>query len=316
VTAFLFVTPTWDTAAWRAAMQSVAPGMDVRAWPDGLGRPEDIEYAAAWLPPANVLKALPNLKVIFSLGAGVDAILKDPTLPDGVPIVRVNDDDLTKRMSEYVVLHVLLHHRQQRRIDENQRLKKWDAFATHSAAALSVGIMGMGVMGTDSALRLRGLGFRVAGWSRNRKHIEGVQSFAGAGEFDPFLASTDILISLLPATPETDGIINRTTIRKLSRKGPFGGPIVINAGRGRQQVAGDILACLDAGELHAATLDVFAVEPLPADDALWSHPKVTITPHVAADSDPRVICTYVHSQIERHKAGAPLINLVDRAKGY
>jgi glyoxylate/hydroxypyruvate reductase len=313
--AFLFVIPTWPIDVWASAMAGVAPELDMRVWPD-MGRVEDIEYAAAWLPPANVLKNLPNLKVIFSLGAGVDAILKDPTLPDNIPIVRVNDDDLTKRMTEYIVLHVLMHHRQQRRIDTNQIKRKWDSFPTHAASDLSVGIMGLGVMGMDSALRLRDLGFRVAGWSRNKKDIEGVESFSGPEEFDTFLARTDILISLLPATVETDGIINRATIKKLSRRGPFGAPIVINAGRGRQQVASDILASLDAGELHAATLDVFAVEPLPANDPLWTHAKVTITPHCAADSDPRVICAYVNSQIERHRAGLPLLNLVDRARGY
>ena len=313
---FLFVTPTWPTDLWKAAMTKAAPKLDVRVWPGGLGRVEDIEYAAAWLPPPNVLKGLPNLKVIYSLGAGVDAILKDPTLPENIPIVRVNDDDLTKRMTEYIVLHVLLHHRQQRRIDENQKRRVWDNFPTHAASALSVGIMGLGVMGQDSALRLRDLGFQVAGWSRSRKSIPGVECFAGASEFDAFLARTDILISLLPATAETDGIINRTTIRKLSRRGPFGAPIVINAGRGRQQVASDIVKCLDNGELFAATLDVFAVEPLPADDPLWAHPRVTVTPHIAADSDAEVICAYVAAQIERHKAGLPLLNLVDRARGY
>ncbi|HLA02398.1 MAG TPA: glyoxylate/hydroxypyruvate reductase A, partial [Aestuariivirga sp.] len=293
-----------------------APKLDVRVWPGGTGRVEDIEYAAAWLPPPNVLKGLPNLKVIFSLGAGVDAILKDPTLPANIPIVRVNDDDLTKRMTEYVVLHVLLHHRQQRRIDENQKKKIWASFPTHAASALAVGIMGLGVMGQDSALHLRDLGFRVAGWSRSRKTIQGVECFAGAAEFDAFLARTDILISLLPATAETDSIINRENIQKLSRNGPFGAPIIINAGRGRQQVASDILKCLEAGELYGATLDVFAVEPLPADDPLWSHPRVTITPHIAADSDPEVICAYVTSQIERHKQGLPLLNLVDIKRGY
>ncbi len=313
--AFLFVLPTWPADVWKTAMTKVAPDLDMRIWPD-IGRVEDIDYAAAWLPPPGVLKALPNLKVIYSLGAGVDAILKDPTLPEGIPVVRVNDDDLTMRMTEYVVLHVLMHHRQQRRIDANQARKIWDSFPTHAASALSVGIMGLGVMGQDSALRLRDIGFRVAGWSRSRKTIPGVECFAGAGEFEKFLARTDLLVCLLPATPETDGIINRNTIRKLSRNGPFGAPIVINAGRGRQQVAEDILTCLDNGELYGATLDVFAVEPLPAESPLWVHPKITITPHVAADSDPEVICAYVYAQLKRHQAGHPLVNVVDRARGY
>jgi glyoxylate/hydroxypyruvate reductase A len=209
-----------------------------------------------------------------------------------------------------------MHHRQQRRIDENQRNKVWDSFPTHAARELSVGIMGLGVMGVDSAVRLRDIGFRVAGWSRSRKHISGVESFAGAEEFDAFLARTDVLVSLLPATADTDGVINRATIRKLSRKGPFGAPIIINAGRGRQQVADDILAALDAGELHAATLDVFVPEPLPPDSPLWTHPRVTVTPHCAADSDPEPICAYVASNIRKHQRGEKLENLVDRSRGY
>jgi glyoxylate/hydroxypyruvate reductase A len=314
--AFLFILPTWPVEIWTAAMKKVAPDLDVRVWPDGMGKIEDIEYCAAWLPPPGVVKSLPNLKVIMSLGAGVDAILKDPTLPENIPIVRVNDPDLTGRMTEYIVLHVLMHHRQQRRLDENQKKSMWDSFPTHAAKDLSVGIMGMGVMGADSAMKLRDIGFRVAGWSRSRKEIPGVESFAGAEEFDAFLARTDVLVSLLPATADTDGIINRETIAKLSRKGPFGAPIVINAGRGRQQVEGDILAALDAGELHAATLDVFVPEPLPESSRLWTHPRVTVTPHCAADSDPETICAYVAGNIRRHQRGEKLDNLVDRARGY
>ena len=155
--AFLFILPTWPVEVWTSAMRKVAPRLDVRNWPDQMGDVADIDYAAAWLPPANVLKGLPNLKVIFSLGAGVDAILKDPTLPPGIPIVRVNEPDLTGRMTEYIVLHVLMHHRQQRRLDENQRRKIWDSFPTHAASDLAVGIMGLGVMGQDSAERLRDL---------------------------------------------------------------------------------------------------------------------------------------------------------------
>ncbi len=314
--AFLFVLPTWPVDVWAEAMRKVAPNLDVRIWPDRMGDINEIKYCATWLPPPGVLRSLPNLQVIMSLGAGVDAILKDPTLPEELPIVRVNDPDLTGRMTEYIVLHVLMHHRQQRRISDNQKNRVWDSFPTHAAGSLSIGIMGMGVMGTDSAEKLRDLGFRVAGWSRGRKTLQGVQSFAGAAEFDAFLARTDVLISLLPATPETDGIINLATIRKLSRKGPFGAPIVINAGRGRQQVAEDIIAALDTGELHAATLDVFTPEPLPPDSPLWAHPKLTITPHCAADSDPETICAYVAANIEKYRRGEQLENLVDRKLGY
>ena len=315
MSSFLFVTPTWDGQQWAAEMRKAAPAMDVRVWPE-MGDPATIDYVAAWLPPPNVVKSLVNLKVIFSLGAGVDAILKDPTLPEKTPIVRVNDPDLTMRMTEYIVLHVLMHHRQQRRLDENQKNGVWDSFPTHAASSLRVGIMGLGVLGQDAATKLAMLGFKVAGWSRTPKHIEGVQGYSGAGGLDTFLARTDVLVSLLPATAETDGILNRALIRKLARSGPFGAPILINAGRGRQQNEDEILAALDAGELHAATLDVFRTEPLPKESRFWTHPKVTLTPHIAADSDPAVICQYVAQQIAVYEKTGQLSNLVDRARGY
>jgi glyoxylate/hydroxypyruvate reductase A len=314
--ALLYLTPTWPTDVWTAAMNKLAPDLSTRVWPDRMGNLADTRYAVAWLPPPNVLRGLPNLEIIFSLGAGVDAILSDPTLPEDTPIVRVNEPDLTMRMTEYVVFHVLMHHRQQRRIDENQKRKVWDSFPTHGASDLAIGIMGLGVMGSDAAERLRDLGFKVAGWSRSRKKIPGVHCYAGEAEFDSFLRRTDILVSLLPHTPATTDIINRALIGKLSRKGPFGAPIIINAGRGKQQVEKDILAALDSGELHAATLDVFETEPLSQDSPLWTHPRVTVTPHCAADSEPETITAYVLRQIRRHEAGEPLENVVDRQRGY
>ncbi len=315
MTVFAFITPTWDGLSWATAMQMACPGKIIRIWPE-IGELNDVTYAAAWLPPANILRSLPNLRVIFSLGAGVDAILSDPTLPDGIPIVRVNDPDLTNRMSEYIVLHVLMHHRQHDRLQLQQHNKLWDNFKTHAASALTVGIMGLGVMGTDAATKLRMLGFNVIGWSRTPKQIAGVTCYASAAEFDAFLGETDILVSLLPATKGTDGIINRALINKLSRRGPLGAPVLINAGRGSQQNENDILAALDAGELHAVSLDVFRKEPLPASSPLWSHPRVTLTPHAAADSEPTVICEYISRQIVRFEAGLPLENVVDRKRGY
>jgi glyoxylate/hydroxypyruvate reductase len=314
--ALLYLIPTWPADVWTRAMRGLDSTIDIRVWPDKMGYAADIDYAVAWLPPPNVLRSLPNLKVIFSLGAGVDAILKDPTLPDGVPIGRVNEPDMTMRMTEYVVLHVLMHHRQQRRLDANQRDKVWDSFVTHAASELAVGVMGLGVLGSDAAEKLAMLGFKVAGWSRTRKHISGVHCYAGAPEFDSFLRRTDILVCLLPHTPETTGMINLDLIGKLSRKGPFGAPIIINAGRGKQQVEGDILTALDSGALHAVTLDVFNTEPLPPDSLFWTHPKVTLTPHAAADSDPSTISAYVLRQIRRHQRGLPVENLIDRDRGY
>lgn len=314
--AFLFVLPTWPKDVWAAAMRNAAPDLDIRIWPDAMGDVSQIDYVAAWLPPPNVVKDLPNLKVIFSLGAGVDAILRDQTLPKHVPIVRINSDDLTHRMSEYIVWQVLHHHRQAKRLADNQHAKIWDSFPTHSASMMTVGIMGLGVMGQDSAQKLRMMGFRVVGWSRSQKTLEGVTCYAGEAGFHDFLNETDILVSLLPATPETDGIVNAITIAKLSKRGPFGAPIFINAGRGRQQNASDLLTALNSGALYAATLDVFSTEPLPVDDPLWTHPNVTLTPHCAADSDPLVICQYIAKQIKAHKNGQALENLVDRGRGY
>jgi glyoxylate/hydroxypyruvate reductase A len=176
--------------------------------------------------------------------------------------------------------------------------------------------MGLGVLGADAAQALRRLGFDVAGWSRNRKAIPGIAGFAGDAELPAFLARTDILVCLLPLTPATRGILNRRTFSLLARDGRLGGPVVINAGRGGLQVEADLLAALDDGTLSAATLDVFETEPLPAASPLWSHPKVTISPHNAADTDPDAISVYVREQIARHERGEPLRNLVDRRLGY
>ena len=312
---FLFVTPTWDAVPWRNAMLAARPAMAVDVWPK-ITAVEKTHYVAAWLPPPGVVASLPSLRVIFSLGAGVDAILSDASLPTGIPIVRVNDPDLTNRMSEHVVMHVLMHHRQQLRISENQRRAHWDSFAQHAACDLRVGIMGLGALGQDAASKLSLMGFQVAGWSRSTKSISGIECFAGKTELPGFLARTDVLVCLLPATAETDGILDMTLFKSLARSGPLGAPVLINAGRGRQQVESDILQALDEGVLHGASLDVFAKEPLPTESRFWQHPKVLLSPHTAADSDPATICRYIASQIERFENDGVLENLVDRVRGY
>jgi glyoxylate/hydroxypyruvate reductase A len=305
----------WPSDAWMAAVKRADPGRDVRVYPDRLGKVDDIHYALAWLPPPRSLGSLPNLKAVFSLGAGVDALIADPTLPD-VPLVRVVEPDLTNRMSEWVVMHVLMHHRQQKRIEANQQKKIWDSFPTHAAGAIRVGILGLGVMGRDAAAKLVRMGFKVAGWSRSRKQVPSIECFAGSAELDRFLGQTDILVCLLPLTPETVGILNRDLIGKLRRGGPLGAPVLINAGRGKLQREDDILAALDRGELHGASLDVFETEPLPPTSPLWRHPRVYVSPHAAADSDPEVIARYVLRQVNNHEAGLGLENVVDRGRGY
>jgi glyoxylate/hydroxypyruvate reductase len=283
--------------------------------PDDKIDPAAVHYAAVWKPPPGGLAAFPNLAAIFNLGAGVDALMADASLPD-VPIVRVADEDLTGRMTEYVVMHVLIHHRQQRYIDACQRDRRWAPPAQPAAPAVRVGVMGLGVLGRDAADVLRRLGFNVAGWSRTPKKIPGIATFAGEAELPAFLARTDILVCLLPLTPTTKGILNRRTFSQLARDGVLGGPIVINAGRGGLQVETELLAALDDGTLKAATLDVFETEPLPEASPLWSHPKVTISAHNAADTDPDAISVYVAEQIARHERGEPLQNVVDRRLGY
>ncbi len=188
----------------------------------------------------------------------------------------------------------------------------WDPIEQWAASAVRVGIMGLGVLGEDAALKLRMLGFQVAGWSRSAKEIDGIDCYSGWDGLDEFLARTDILVALLPLTDETRGILNARLFAKLAKDGPLGGPVLINAGRGGLQMEADILKSLDKGDLFAVSLDVFEKEPLPADSGLWHHPRVTVTPHIAADSDPRSIAAYIVGQIRRYEAGEPLANVVDR----
>ncbi len=305
----------WTPSRWKDRFQMMMPDRRIALWPDERVDPSEIRYVAAWKPPAGMLSTFPNLEIVFNLGAGVDALLADPTLPN-VPIVRVATDDLTQRMSEYVLLHTLMIHRQQRYLDACQRDTHWSPQEQWAARALRVGVMGLGVIGADVATKLRIVGFDVAGWSFSRKALPGIACFAGQDELIVFLARTDILIVLLPLTPMTRGILDRRTFGHLARDGKLGGPWLINAGRGGLQVESDILAALDDGTLHGAVLDVFETEPLPEDHPFWRHPKITVTPHNAADSDAEAISAYVTQQINTYESGGKLNNVVDRRFGY
>jgi glyoxylate/hydroxypyruvate reductase A len=315
MTALALVITGWDVAPWERRFRAAAPGRDIRLWPDRLGNPDEVAYAAAWLPPPGAFGAFRNLRAIFSLGAGVDGVLADRALPQ-VPIVRVVDPNLMRRMTEYVTLHVLMHHRRQRLYDAQQRQGVWHEHAQPRAGEVNVGIMGLGVLGRDAAEVLARLGFRVAGWSRAARQLPGIECFHGAAGLDAFLARTEILVCLLPHTPATEGILDLALLRKLKRDGALGGAFLINAGRGRLQVDADIVAALDQSALAGATLDVFPVEPLPAASPLWAHPGVTITPHNSAASVPEETVAYIVQQIERFEAGHGLENVIDRASGY
>jgi glyoxylate/hydroxypyruvate reductase A len=209
-----------------------------------------------------------------------------------------------------------MHHRQELYLRESQREKRWAPKFQWAANAISVGVMGLGTLGANAAAVLHRIGFRVAGWSRSPKQIDGIDCFHGADQFDAFLRRTDILVCLLPLTQDTRQILDRNALAKLNRSSPMGAPVVINAGRGGLQNEADILACLDDGTLGAASLDVFAQEPLPPDSPFWTHPKVVLTPHNAADTDPDEISKYVARQLERFEAGGALENVVDRTRGY
>jgi len=313
--AILIAVTGIDPKAWQERFRTLAPQRDVRVWPQRVGNPADVAYACAWHPPPGLLAGFSHLEAIFSLGAGVDHLMGDRLLPQ-VPLVRIVDPDLTMRMSEYVALHVLMHHRRQRRYDAQQRERRWHEHDQPPASEVAVGVMGLGELGRDAAAVLHRLGFRVAGWSRTPKALPNVETFHGADGLDAFLRRTEILVCLLPATNATAGILKLDLFRKLKRDGAADGAYLINAGRGALQVDADIVAALEEGTLAGATLDVFASEPLPATSPLWSHPKVTITPHNAAMADPRALAANILRQIERFEAGLPLEHVVDRVAGY
>jgi glyoxylate/hydroxypyruvate reductase A len=311
----LLAVTDWDPAPWLARFTALAPDRTV-VTPETLADPASIRYALSWRHRPGALADLPDLRAIFSLGAGVDHVLADPRLPD-VPIVRVVDPDLTARMSEWVVMQVLLHHRQFRRYDRQQAGKIWaEDEAQPAAAEVRVGILGLGELGLDAARKLQAIGFDVAGWSRSRKSAPGLESFHGADGLDALLARTDILVCLLPLTPDTRGLLNASLFAGLARDGRLDGPFLINAGRGGLQVEADIVAALDAGVLKGASLDVFETEPLPAASPLWAYPNVFVSPHNAAVSAPGSIARYIAEQILAFERGEPLRNVVDRGRGY
>lgn len=303
-----------DEASWAKAFSTaLAPYPVVRQ--NEPYDPEAIRYIFVWKPKANAFDGLVNLKAVLSLGAGVDALLKHPKLPD-VPIVRFVDEDLSQRMSDYVVAQVTMHHRQFTRFQADQKARRWSQYYPPAAGETSVGIMGMGMLGLDAVKRLQPLGFDLRSWSRTPKAMEGVEGFAGEAQFDAFLSGTDILVNLLPLTPETTGILNMATFRKLRRERLAGGPAIVNAARGGHQREADIVAALLDGTLGAASLDVFETEPLPLDSPLWDIENCYITPHIAAISNEASGVRYFSRLLLAHEAGAPLPNVVDRARGY
>jgi len=301
-----------DEARWAEAYRSALPKVRVVRRGDSFD-PAGVDYVFVWKPKADAFDGLAKLKAVLSLGAGVDALLKHPHLPD-VPIVRFVDDDLTQRMTDYVVAQVTMHQRQFTRYKRDALARRWVQYYPPAASETRVGIMGLGRLGTDAALKLKALGFTVLGWSRTASQLDGIETFTGDA-IDHFLAETDILVCLLPLTPETTGILNYELFKKL-RRGLEGGPAIINAARGGHQKEADIVRALGDGTLGAASLDVFEVEPLPATSPLWALDNCYVTPHIAAISNIDAGVRYFSQIIRDHELGVPLPNVVDRTRGY
>ncbi len=265
-----------------------------------------------WEPEPGRLAALPNLRLILSPGAGVDHITQDPAWPAHLPLVRMGGEEPAQRMGEYVCLACLALLRGWRRIAHAQADALWEEYEPGpSAPDMTVGIMGLGNLGVRAAAMLTALGFSVIGWSRSAKSLPGVQSYAGDAERDAFLRRADILVCLLPDTPETRGAICAETLALLPP-----GAAVVNAARGPHLVWEDLAAALDSGQVSGAVLDVFTQEPLPPDHPAWRHKRVTVTPHVASLASRRARAHYAADVIRRFEAGEPLPNLYDPARGY
>ena len=301
----------WENGQeWVDELRRQAVRHDVHVWPDhpGLDR---VEAAVVWTPGADFFDGMTRLRAIMVSGAGVDQLMKsEAALPD-VPIVRLADPLMAARMAEYVLAMVLDHHRLFQRYREQQRRAAWQRHFHRDPGDFHVGILGLGALGLEAVRLLRAVGYRVSGWSRRRKAIDGIETFSGREGFAALIRSSNILVCLLPLTEATRGILNEDVFTAMPD-----GALVINAARGGHLVVPDLLAALDGGKLSGAVLDVFEDEPLAADSPLWRHPSITITPHVASFSNPVTGVRQIVQALDRIAAGEEPDHLVDRAAGY
>jgi glyoxylate/hydroxypyruvate reductase A len=299
-----------DPKLWRDTLEAEIPGLQLHIWP---AVPDNaaITVALAWKQPPGALLRFPNLQLIQCLGMGVDALFADPQLPQGVPIARLIDPSLIAQMSEYICWAVLNHHRLIDDYTQWQREHFWNPQPPPDTAARRIGILGFGTIGLDAARKLMALGFPVHGWSQTPKSIDGVPGFHGDNGLTPFLQQTDILVCLLPLTPQTEGIINTDLLAQL----PYGA-YVINVARGGHVVDTDLLSAIDSGRIAGATLDVVNEEPLPPGHPYWDHPKIHLTPHIAGLTSPRSALTFIAENLRRLQAGEPVLHQVDPQRQY
>ncbi len=295
---------------WKAYFSREMPDLDVRFWPEPGNRADIDVIACGWLPEGE-FKTFPNLRLIVSLLAGPDHLLHDSAVPKQVPIVRAGNPEGDAMMSEVTLLHVLRHHRNLPAYAAAQQRAEWINLPRLPARERKVGVMGLGLIGMAAAKQLADIGFQVAGWVRKPRPADGVEVFAGRGQLPAFLARSEILVNLLPLTTETQDILDAVAFAQLPK-----GAAVINLGRGGHLVEKDLIAALDSDHLAAATLDVFRTEPLPNDDPLWRHPKITVMPHASRRVEIKPMMPRVAHAIRCLRAGKPLENLIDRARGY
>ncbi|NOG72497.1 glyoxylate/hydroxypyruvate reductase A [Roseicella sp. DB1501] len=296
---------------WREALLALDPSLEIRMFPEA-GDPAGIEAAVVWTAHDMAeLRRYPNLRLIVSMGAGVDHLLRSPGPPPGIPVARLVDERLTTGMAEWVLLNVLRFHRQDLDYRAQQAQRIWEELPAPETSSRRIGILGLGELGTAAARLLLHLGFPVMGWSRRPKQVPGVEGFHGPEGLAAMLGRSDILVCLLPLTPETRGVINAQSLALLPR-----GAFLINGARGGHVVQPDLLAALESGQIGGAALDVFEPEPLPAEHPFWGHPKVVLTPHAASITIPRSAAPQVVKNIHRAREGRPLLNLVDFAAGY
>ncbi len=296
-------------AEWRDCLQVAMPECSCRLLDDSLPL-EKVTHAAVWMAPPGWLATLPQLRCVLSLAAGVDHVLADPALPDHVPVLRLHGEPLAARMREYVLLAVLALHRDLPRLLRERRQRIWIEREPPVASGRRVGVMGLGSLGRDAARTLARVGFSVAGWSRRRREVPEVACYAGESELDEFLRGAEILVNLLPLTDSTRDILDRRRFSLLPRGAGF-----VNVGRGAHVVEEDLLAALESGQVSGAVLDCFREEPLPSSHPFWGHPRVLMTPHVAAPLAAPTAAEIAADLIRRFEAGETLPG-VDRASGY
>ena len=294
---------------WAKFFAEAAPDIDFRVWPNA-GDLAQVEYLIAWNVPAPFVASLPNLKVVFSSGAGVDHI-DFSAIPPHIPLVRMVEPGIVNGMIEFVTMSVLALHRDLFDYGRMQAQGVWRQIEVHPASARTVGVMGLGVLGRAVLERLGTFGFHLCGWNRSPKQISGVSCYVGEGSLDLFLARCDILVCLLPLTAATRGILNARVLAALPR-----GASIINVGRGAHLDNRALTAALDCGQISWAILDVVEPEPLPESHPFWRHPRIVITPHVASMTQPATAAAVLLENLRRHQRGEPLRDVIDRTRGY